>query len=795
MRIVRPLLAIPLCLVFWACCDAPPAWEEIDPLTVGAGVEVPVDLATYASGTDLSFSVEAQEGVRASIEGDTLSLIGETGFSGYSKVRLTATDACGASSTTSVTVTVPYSYTDGNTCPATLTAPAGPAAVAVAGTFNGWSTLKTPMEKQADGSFSLTLSLLPGGYAYKFVKDGEWVCDSTEAQIMCDEGQSWEPDCPTGSESCNSMFVVDNCNDPTITVSRVSIDRDTNGIEVEARGDRNLSGTWATLDGEEISVWEGSRLVVARSGLSEGRHTLRFGADGADDVFVPFWLDDQSWETGLLYFAFVDRFFDGSSSNNDDEGATVDYAGGDWVGLTAKLNYLDEMGVTALWLTAPVDNAEGAWDGQCSATYAGYHGYWPDGSDPEEHFGTEAELEALVKAAHDLGMRVLIDWVGNHVHETHDLYEENAQWFNERHICEQDDDGDGIVNWDQRPESCWFATYLPDVDYSQEDAMEVQLNAAIDMAKRWDLDGFRIDAVKHMPESVFVNLEHRIQTEIEYRGVGGDEDFRTIGETFDSYDRIAQYIGDGELDSQFDFPLYYSILAAFARDEIGLSNGDGSLQSSLTTSRNAYGGALMSTFLGNHDVGRFIAHASGEISSAGGDSPCGSDGKLLSPDTAPGWSEPYDRLRLAWTFLLTTEGLPLIYYGDEIGLPGYADPDNRQMMRFDSALSADESDVLAHVQALGQARRDHPAFSTGTRTDWWENDADTWAYARVSSNDAVLVILNRSDSERTFTNGLAFASLPEGTYTDILSGASFSSSGDSLSVPVGAGSSVVLVPG
>ena len=200
----------------------------------------------------------------------------------------------------------------------------------------------------------------------------------------------------------------------------------------------------------------------------------------------------------------------------------------------------------------------------------------------------------------------------------------------------------------------------------------------------------------------------------------------------------------------------------------------------------------MSTFLGNHDVERFISHAAGEVGSLYGDGPCGGDGWIRGPAGAPGWDEPYERLMLAWTFLLTTEGLPLVYYGDELGLPGYHDPDNRQMMRFDGDLSGREAWVLEHVQTLGQARLEHSALSEGTRTQWWI-EADVLAYARVHGDSEALVVINRSGQERTLTNGVAFAGLSEGTYTDVLTGETFSTSGDSLSVTVPARRTRVLV--
>ncbi len=780
-----------LFLVIGGCCQAPPSWSEIEPVTVTEGVDVPLDLSDYAEGKELTFTAESDGNVSAGVKGTQLHLTGNGDDIGYASVRLVATDACGQEAETNLTVEVLPGSLAG--CPMIFSTDApGAASVAIAGDFNAWSSTENPLEEGTDGTWSTTLVLAPGSYAYKYVENGsDWRCDAEADLIHCDEGQGYDASCPAGGNGCNSLIVVNACEDPVLETTRVKIDRDTRGIEVGARADREVTGTWATLDGESIDGWNDQTFYFATSGLESGRHVLRMGADGAEDLYVPFWVDERDWESGLLYFVFVDRFFDGDSSLNESEGADVDYAGGDWAGVVEKLDYLDELGVTVLWLTAPQDNAEGPWDGQCNTSFAGYHGYWPASDDPEEHFGSADDLHTLVDEAHARGMRVMVDWVANHVHETHDWYTTRPEWFNDRFICEEDEDGNGETNWNQRTETCWFAEYLPDIDYTQNDPLVRSVDAAIDFAKEYDLDGYRIDAVKHMPMSVVVNSEARIARDIEHSDVGGTEDFHTIGETFDGYSKIAEYIGDDKLDAQFDFPLYYTVLAAFAEGSTGLSNGDGSLQAAWESSQAAYGGALMSPFLGNHDVARFIAVASGEVSSS--DGACDDDGNLRDPDTAPGWSEPYDRLRLAWTFLLSSEGLPLIYYGDEIGLPGYADPDNRQSMRFGSDLSADEAVVLAHVQALGQARRDHPAMSTGTRVDWWENDENTWAYARANGPDAVLVILNRGDA-RTLSNGLDFAGLPSVTYVDIFTGERFVPDGDTLSVEVGALASRVLVP-
>lgn len=761
---------------------------------MAADERVSVDLSGHVSAVE--FSAESDEGLLVEVSGAQLTLVGAQGFSGESAARITARDDCGNASETTVEVLVGA----GAACPTEFryTARGAPDGVAVAGSFNRWSSTETPMQR--DGAeWVATVDLPEGAHTYKFVEQTvstaseAWSCDPLGDAFQCDEGYSWDPSCPVGGGGCNSLVVVQDCSIPVLSLDLLTVDRVANTVAVEVSGD--VTEIEATLDGAPIEGWDGSRFLHASAPLTDGRHTLRFNARdrygrAAEEVYVPVWLDDRDWAGGLMYWVFVDRFADGDATRNASEGtsaASTDYLGGDWQGVIDRLDYLESLGVTVLWLTAPQDNAEGAWEGSCDETYSGYHGYWPaDSSAVEEHFGDEAKLRELIAAAHGRNMRVLTDWAANHVHADHPWVAEHPGWFNSEAICEDAD------NWNDIPETCWFAPYLPDIRYSEVEPLLASVDDAVSFAKKYELDGYRVDAVKHMPHSLHFDFASRADAELEH----GVEDFYTVGETF-SGDRglIASYIGGGELDGQFDFPLYWAIVSAFARDEIGLSDGDGSLASVVTASNEAFAGHLMSVFLGNHDVTRFIAMAAGEVGSLYGDSVCGDDGALRTPDIAPAYAEPYQRLMLAWTFLLTTEGLPVIYYGDEIGLPGYGDPDNRQAMRFDDALGADEAAVLAHVQALGQARRTHPAFSRGTRTEWWGGEPGFWGYARVHGDDAVIVLLNRDDASRTVTNGLAFAGLPEGTYTDVLTGDTFVSDGDVLTVDVPALGSRVLTGG
>lgn len=693
---------------------------------------------------------------------------------------------------------------EAESCPTTFTYTAQSAAegVAVAGSFNGWSTATDPLAEVSPGVWSATLDLPPGTYTYKLVeqtgaqgRNEEWACDPEAAYAQCDAGYTWNnPGCGLGEASCNSLVVVPNCNRPQTAFTALTLDRSAGSVRASVGFTPAVDG--AALDA--LEVWVDGALhsrpdtpeEITITGLAPGRHTVRVKARdtegrAAEELHLPVWTDDRSWQSGLMYFVFVDRFADGDPGNNSPEGTTdptTDYHGGDWQGVLDRLDYLDALGVTALWLTAPWDNPGGAWGDKCGANFSGYHGYWPAHPTAlEEHFGDEALLRQLIAEAHARGMRVLVDWVANHVHEEHP-YAAESDWFNSLLICQGD-------VWNTAPEVCWFDSFLPDIRYYEPDPLVQLVDDAVTFAKDYDLDGFRVDAVKHMPHSVYFNLQSRVRAELEHRHAGGDEEFYTVGETF-SGDRglIGSYVNEHELDAQFDFGLYWAILAAFARDELSLT----ALEDTFDDSRAAYDPALMSTFLGNHDVERFITHANGEVSSLYGDGTCGGDGRLRAPASPPGGWEPYHRLMLAWTWLLTHSGLPLIYYGDEIGLEGFADPDNRHDMRFDSALSAQEQAVLAHVQALGQARLAHPALSLGQRTRWWEED-EVLAWALVAEGDAALVVVNRSASDRTLVNSLGFAGLGEGTYTDLFTGEHFTSAGGSLSVNVPARGSRVLL--
>ena len=712
-----------------------------------------------------------------------------------------------------------------------------PSSVSIVGDFNDWEIGVDALVEVQPGVWEGELPLPAGHHIYRIAERYEWsqdayettTCDPNSELIQCPDGYKepwdtqWEMTCGPGTESaCSSFIVVADCSVPQLTLDAINVDRAARSAQLTVQGTpgtsaSSLAEATVTLDGTPVTAsWSDTTLSLNLSDLSEGRHTVRVtttdDAGGTSEMLhVPFWTDavgDDAFAAGSIYFAFVDRLANGDPSNDAPQGATDplgEYQGGDYQGLIDLLPYLDDLGVRTLWLSNPQDNAEGAWDGDCSSSYTGYHAYWPDQARAvEEHFGDSDLLHELVDKAHSLQMRVIVDWVANHVHQDHPYASNSPEWFFPTAVCKEWV-GDQ-QNWDRIPESCAFAPYLPDIDYGHPDALHTMVEDAIWWAKEYDLDGFRVDAVKHMPHSVPWNLEVRVRNELEHRHAGGDTQFWTVGETFDGTERIQAYItreGRPQLDGQFDFPLYYAINSAFGSYSISLRD----LESATYGSLAAWGpDALMSSFLGNHDVNRYTS-----FNAEGWQSGCEDDG--VTPRNA--WyvdnGNIHAGMRLAWTYLFTQPQVPLIYYGDEVGMPGYHDPDNRQPLEWyagdvsggavesvndmATAVGGHGAYTVDHVGKLGRARREHPGMWRGEMVQWWLED-DVWGYARVDpdTGDSTLTLINRSWDERWLTNGATFAGLPsDGTMEDVLTGETFAITGDSITVNLAGLTSRVLV--
>ena len=468
------------------------------------------------------------------------------------------------------------------------------------------------------------------------------------------------------------------------------------------------------------------------------------------------------WRDAVLYFVMIDRFANGDRGNDQPVGGLqppAEYQGGDLVGLRQKIDsgYFDGLGVNALWLTSPLDNADGAGRGTDGYDYSGYHGYWPkDLEQVEPRIGTEAELKAVIDAAHARGIAVILDYVMNHVHSESPIYAEHPAWFwpnSNGHggncVC-----GDGC-SWDDPfdRKRCWFTSYLPDFDFRNDDARRWSVANAIAWAKRLGADGYRLDAVKHLEDGWLTDLRGRLDGEVEW-----DQRFYLVGETYTGdRDLIKYYVRPDMLDGQFDFPMRAQLLEKILRRQGSMTE----LADWLGGNDSFYGtGAIMSTFLGNHDVPRSIHLA--EDTPLWGDWDGGKERAWVDRPQLPSSAAPFERVAVAYTLLYTSPGVPLLYYGDEIGLPGAGDPDNRRFMQWDGYTAA-QTALRDRLARLGAIRRDHAALRRGSRRVLG-SATHTMVYEMSAPGDTVVVALNRHDAAQPATG------LPAGSYDDLVTG-------------------------
>lgn len=675
------------------------------------------------------------------------------------------------------------------TCERTFTyTPIGesPSAIALAGEFNGWSATAQPLQDgDGDGTWETTLATdgLAGSHGYKFVVtvagSEDWRLDPKNPMQKHVDGTP------------NSKVLIQDCKVPLLVLESLETGADTLTAVIAVRQGAAADGlgdaTAVVRHGFSAlpsSVWnaESQRFVVSLNGLAPGKHSLNVGISGpggqAAPLYLPIWLEATpfDWSDAVLYFTMTDRFADGDPGASSPDpclpaDSKANWLGGDWPGITAKIKagYFATMGVNTLWLSPVNDNPDGCFFGQLGKQYTSYHAYFPKSLlAPEARFGTLDQLRELVAAAHASGMRVIVDLVANHTHSEHPDFTAHPEWFNPYYAC----------GFEEAPLTCWFETYTPDLKYEQDGAVEAISEMALWWIREADLDGFRVDAVKHMHDNFVLTLRHKIATRIE---TTPGASFWMVGETFagdwgggsgPNETVIKKYIGADWLTGQFDFPLYWRILRVFARDQQPPLH----IADLLTAAQGHYGpGAVMSNFLGNHDIPRFASHANGDIGDEWGNG--SKEQGWDNPPPQPANAEPYQRLGLAFSLLFTIRGVPLIYYGDEIGLAGAGDPDNRRMMSFDG-WNAHQKALVDHIGALASVRAGHPALRRGTYKTLLTNDS-LLAFEQSDASEALIVALNRSGAAQT-----AKVPAAAGAWTELLSGESVEATSGTLELAV-----------
>ncbi|MBY9078686.1 IPT/TIG domain-containing protein [Paenibacillus sp. HN-1] len=474
------------------------------------------------------------------------------------------------------------------------------------------------------------------------------------------------------------------------------------------------------------------------------------------------------YSTDVIYQIVTDRFSDGDSSNNptgsafsSDHSNLKLYFGGDWKGITNKINdgYLTDMGVTAIWISQPVENITSVIN-YSGVNNTAYHGYWArDFKKTNTAFGSFSDFQTLIDTAHSHNLKVIIDFAPNHTSpasSTDASFAENgALYDNGTLLAKYGSDPNGLFHHNggtdfSTIESGIYKNLYDLADINQNNnTIDAYFKDAIQLWLGMGVDGIRFDAVKHMPfgwQKSFVSSIYSSSHPVFTFG----EWFLGSNETSSDNINFANNSGMNLLD----FAYAQEVREVFkdkSETMTDLNNVINSTASSYNYINN------MVTFIDNHDMDRF---------------------QVAGASTRP--------TEQALALTLTSRGVPAIYYGTEQYMTGVGDPNNRAMMTsFDNTTTA-----YKVIKALAPLRKTNPAIAYGTTTQRWMNN-DVYIYERKFGNSVALVAINRNTTTSYPVSGL-LSSLPAGTYTDVLGGLL---NGNSISVSGGAVSNFTLAAG
>ena len=732
-------------------------------------------------GSDVALTFGAHPDVRATALADgRFAVRARDGFEGLALVPFAVGGVEGDVLAVQATVepTVTFTFTPDPSVPSEA-----PLEVFVIGAFNDWSRTADQLAYQPDGTLALTRAIPPGRYEYKLTVDGAEVLDPTSRDSVANPfgaynnvltvapvttGRLRLGVAPQGADSSIVTFTI--ARDDAVPFEFAEPD------DLEEAGAAGvvpvvLAGN-RPVPVEAVDPF-GDTLAVDLDGLPAGSQRLRVAAQQGSVVsnWIEVPVHDRrlrtpaapfAWTDAVIYQVVLDRFRNGDPTNDapvvaDSLDARANYHGGDLQGLldVIESGYFTDLGVNALWLSPVYDNPNRAYRESPAPhrLYTGYHGYWPvQPRAVDEHLGDLALLRRVVDAAHAQGVRVLLDFVANHVHEDHPYAREHPDWFGTLALP------DGSLNlrrWDDHRLTTWFEPYLPSFDYLAAPAAVDAVTAdAVWWLRETGADGFRHDAVKHVPNAFWRALTARLRAELPERFAGDAPGVYQIGETFGSHALVSSYVRPGELDAQFNYNLYDATIATLTR-----GGSLASLAAEVARGLEVYGPLhTMGSVVSSHDKTRFLALAEGDIAP-------GED------DKEPGWGptpprvdDPasYRRMEMALAIALTTPGVPIVYYGDEVGMTGANDPDNRRPMVWDG-LAPEQVALRQSVAGLIALRRDVPALREGTLETLRASDT-LWVFRRATPTSEAVVAVNTGAAPVRVTEGGMDETVPAGSY-------------------------------
>lgn len=452
-------------------------------------------------------------------------------------------------------------------------------------------------------------------------------------------------------------------------------------------------------------------------------------------------VENPDFSHNTIYQIVTDRFFDGDSSNNPtgdifDTENDRKYHGGDWKGIEEKIKdgYLRDLGISAIWISSPVENIDSI---DPSNNSASYHGYWgKDYFRPNPYFGTIEDFKDLVDTAHENNIKIIIDFVPNHTStvEPYDLnYPEDGALYKDGNLVGSysEDEKDIFHNED----STNYSTYengiyhkihgLADLNHLNP-IVDEYMKDSIDMWLDLGVDGIRVDAVKHMAPGWQKNWVSSIYE---------NKNVFVFGEWFHDSDKedplMTKFKNESGM-SLLDFRFAYSVRDLVAKGPYNMEDFYKMIED---TEKNYKNTNDLVTFVDNHDISRIYSRTYNE-----------------------------DKVNIAHVLLMTSRGVPTIYYGSEHYMEGGNDPENRK----DLVDFSKDSDSYKIISKLANLRKSTDSLAFGDTIKKWINE-DVLIFERVFEGETTLIAINLSEEESYKIDGLE-TSLKKGSYKDKLDG-------------------------
>ena len=648
--------------------------------------------------------------------------------------------------------------------------------VSVAGEFNGWNTGANPLTVDADGlTWRTQLTLAPGPYQYKFVLNGDnWILDPANSKRFTEAGGNVNSLLVATPPDFQTPVAPD---DGQTTASALkhaqsepylNFDQGQLRVQLRARAS-DISAAWLQLGPQRVPMkaaksdgvytfyeaqipWDGKSALAYSFGLQDGARTETFGADGLNSN-SPFRLDGKyqpfavpGWvEKTVFYQIFPDRFANGDASNDPANVAAWNSKptgdsrfGGDIAGVEQHLPYLKSLGIGGVYFNPVFESPS---NHRYDAT---------DWKKIDPQFGTNAQFAALTKQMQSQNIRTVMDFVFNHSATNFapfaDVRKNGAQssykdWFLIKSFPVRVQEPPNYLAWNGY-------SAMPKLNLTNPATASYMLDLVNFWKSEVPLSGIRLDVADEVDIRFWRQLRTRVKTL--------DPQMWIVGERWQD---ATPWLRGDQWDSAMNYPFRDANLAFFADDKISASQ----FGARLMELYNAYppqAARAMLNLLSSHDTPRFLTLAH-------------DDTKLQ---------------QLAATVQFTWPGAPSIYYGEELGMKGGADPDNRRGMTWDAATPGNS--MLNFYKKLIQIRNQNPVLQSGEPAILTANDAaKTLAFSRSLNGAVAIIAVNRSQAAQTLEIPIS----QNGRFSDALNGQNYAVANGELKIELAPLSSAILL--